>query len=448
MAISWMQRHKKWLIVTIWISTIAFVGAGFVGWGSYNYGKSDGAVAVVGDKEVPMADLQHEYSSLYAQYQNMFGGKFNQEMAKQLGVEQAALQRVINKYLLLNYAEELGLLTTNEEVIEELVKIPSFQKDGKFDKNTYIQVLKQNRRTAADFEAQLKQDILITKVQKIFALEPNTKELNNLGNILFSESKVSIKIIDGDEIKINPSMEELEKYYEEHKEQYKSPAGFEVAIKKIENLENTDQKEMKKVALREYLALKKEESTFSETKTIYDLTTLLDQESIETFNKASENEILKPFYKDENFYIVKKIKNITPQVLPFDAVKSQINKAYIIAQKEKELEEKAKQSLENFSGVDIGFVNRNSDVTIQGLSTEEINQVLESIFKSTKRTNYINLKDKVVVYKIEDTKLGSMDDQKEKLVLSTIQNYKSNAISEQLLEQLQNRYEIKSYMTE
>ena len=38
-----MQRHKKYLIVTIWISTIAFIGAGFVGWGQYSYGdKSSG----------------------------------------------------------------------------------------------------------------------------------------------------------------------------------------------------------------------------------------------------------------------------------------------------------------------------------------------------------------------------------------------------------------------
>ena len=36
--ITWMQRHKKWLVFTIWTCTIAFVGAGFVGWGAYNYG--------------------------------------------------------------------------------------------------------------------------------------------------------------------------------------------------------------------------------------------------------------------------------------------------------------------------------------------------------------------------------------------------------------------------
>ena len=45
--ITWMQRHKKWLIITIWISTIAFVGAGFVGWGAYDFGKSQGTIAKV-----------------------------------------------------------------------------------------------------------------------------------------------------------------------------------------------------------------------------------------------------------------------------------------------------------------------------------------------------------------------------------------------------------------
>ena len=59
--ITWMQRHKKWLVITIWISTIAFVGAGFVGWGSYDYGKQSGAVAVVGDREISVEEFQQEY---------------------------------------------------------------------------------------------------------------------------------------------------------------------------------------------------------------------------------------------------------------------------------------------------------------------------------------------------------------------------------------------------
>ena len=65
--ITWMQRHKKYLIITIWISTIAFVGAGFVGWGQYTYGDKAGAVAKVGNVEITMGELQKSYSRLYSQ---------------------------------------------------------------------------------------------------------------------------------------------------------------------------------------------------------------------------------------------------------------------------------------------------------------------------------------------------------------------------------------------
>ena len=82
--ITWMQRHKKWLVITIWISTIAFVGAGFVGWGSYDYGKQGAVVAVVGDREVSVEEYQQEYSKIYEQYAKMFGPMFSKELAEQL----------------------------------------------------------------------------------------------------------------------------------------------------------------------------------------------------------------------------------------------------------------------------------------------------------------------------------------------------------------------------
>ena len=114
--ITWMQRHKRWLVITIWISTIAFVGAGFVGWGSYDYGKSSGNIGVVGDKEIQVSDLQSEYNALYSQYQNALGETFNQEMAKQFKLEEMAYNAVVQKFLLINYANDLGLYSTDKEV--------------------------------------------------------------------------------------------------------------------------------------------------------------------------------------------------------------------------------------------------------------------------------------------------------------------------------------------
>ena len=92
--ITWMQRHKKWLVITIWISTIAFVGAGFVGWGSYDYGSKGGVVATVGNKEISVEEYQQEYSNLYNQYSQIFGASFNKELAEQLRLKDVAFSQL------------------------------------------------------------------------------------------------------------------------------------------------------------------------------------------------------------------------------------------------------------------------------------------------------------------------------------------------------------------
>jgi len=444
--IEWMQRHKKWLIVTIWISTIAFVGAGFVGWGSYDYGKSDSTVAIVGNKEVPLKDVQNEYSNLYSQYQQMLGGQFNKELAEQFKLEDAALQRVTQKYLILNYADELGLMATDKEVALELVKINAFFKDGKFDKTTYLNVLKQNRRTATEFEAQLKQDILVNKVQNLFETSLKPNELKNISSLIFSEDEVSIKIIDDKNIKITYSGEDLKKYWSENKENYKSESGFKIAYNKIENIEGKTKKEMKKVALREYLNLKKDKIQFKETKTIYESSTFLNVEDLKTITSSQENTVLKPFYKDNNYYVIKAIKKIQPQTLEYDTVKNKISTDYTIAKKSELLEQNADKILSNFTGKNIGYISRSNIPSINGLTDQERDEFIKDLFSATSILNKINLGSKVVIYKITNSKFAPYDQTQEQTVSETIGNLKASSLSASLLAKLATKYEIKSFM--
>ena len=444
--IEWMQKHKKWLIVTIWISTIAFVGAGFVGWGSYEYGKSSSTVATVGDKEVPLKDLQNEYGTLYSQYQRMLGDQFNKEMAEQFKLQEAALQRVTQKYLILNYADELGLLTTDEEVARELVKINSFFKDGKFDKATYLQVLKQNRRTAAEFEAQLKQDLLVNKVQELFQTSLTTNELQNISSLIYSEDEVSIKIIDDTNIKINYTLADLEKYWSENKDNYKSESGFGIKYTKIENIDGKTKKEMKKVALREYLSLKKNKSTFKETKTIFTSSDFLNPEDLKTVTSSKEGTILKPIYKDNNYYVIKAEKKILPKVLDFKSVKKQVTNDYTRIQKTMLLDREATKEVDNFTGKSIGYVSRSNIPTVKGLTEIQRDEFIKHLFSATKTVNKVNLGSKVVVYKITNSKLGKYDTANDQSIAQSIESLKASSLSSTLLAKLATKYEIKSFL--
>ena len=231
--ITWMQRHKRWLVITIWISTIAFVGAGFVGWGSYEYGKQGGVVAVVGDREVSVEEYQQEYSNLYEQYSKMFGTMFNKELADQLNLKDVAYKQVLQKNLILSYADSLGLDVTNEDIAKELVKYDAFIKDGKFDKDIYIKVSSQNRMTPKDFEESLKRGLLLQKVQTLFDLNPNSSEIENLSKLLFLEDDISIKILTKNDVTVELKDDELKKYWEENKNNYMSEVSYDLQTKEI-----------------------------------------------------------------------------------------------------------------------------------------------------------------------------------------------------------------------
>ena len=444
--ITWMQKHKKWLISTIWVSTIAFVGAGFVGWGSYNYGKSNDTIAIVGDKEVPLRDLQNQYNTLYAQYQQLFGGNLTKETAKQLGLEKVAFNSVIQKYLLLNYADSLGIIATNKDVAKKLVQIKAFQKNGKFDKNTYLSVLKQNRQTTAMFEKQLKDDIVIAKIQKIFASDLLPSEIKNLSKLLFSEDKVSIAILDINNIKIKISNEEIKQYWQKNKEKYKTNKGFKIAYVDIENIKSKNKQEMKKVALREYLKLKKNKSNFTKEIVLYENSDFLPPQELSKIFVATQNKVLKPIYNKDHYIVVKLISTIKPKALPYQEAKQMAKDDLIASKKEQIINQKINNMIQNFTGTDIGYISKYKTPTIKGLTKDEVSNVVKSIFNSQKSIDKIKFNDKVVVYKITDSRFVKYNKDKDGIILETMSDLKSNLVFANLLKQLQTRYAIQSFM--
>ncbi len=480
--ITWMQRHKKWLVITIWISTIAFVGAGFVGWGSYDYGSKGGAVAVVGDREVSVEEYQREYSSLYEQYARIFGEQFNQEMADNLKLRDAAYQMVIQKNLILSFADELGLDVTNEEIAKQLVAIPGFIKDGKFDKDTYIQVLNQNRTNPTTFEDSLKRDLLLQKVESIFQVQAQKGEIEALNKLLFSEDDISIKILNSNDVIVNVTDADVKKHWDSNKDNYKSQPAVELEFDevslvsenfteeeikdnyskfrmdykkedgKIKTLEEAKEdilkalnlKATKKVALKKYLKFKKGEEKFVNKGTIYTSSLSYGVENNKKVTDAIPGDLIKPFLVGDKYVIVKVLNKIAPKTLPFEKAKEAASNDYQKIAMGLALEKEASSQLKNFEGTNIGYVARDSFDKITGLNQQEALTFLNTLFSSTEKEGKISLGEKVVLYKINDTRLASYDASKDEAVKTTINNLLNQELMNNLVKNLENRYEVKS----
>ena len=463
--ITWMQRHKKWLVITIWISTIAFVGAGFVGWGSYDYGSKGGVVATVGNKEISVEEYQQEYSNLYNQYSQIFGASFNKELAEQLRLKDVAFSQLLQKNLLMSYGNSLGLMVTDEEIAKELINYEEFKVDGKFNKNQYVNVLQQNRMSPQEFENSLKNSILFQKVQALFSIEPTPNEIENISKLLFIEDDITYKILTLDDVDVNSVDEsELKKYFDENQNAYKSEVSYDLEIKefplsssnstqediknhfdkfksdykfedgklksfeeaKEEILKDLDENFSKKEALTLYLKLKKSEDNFDKKATYSENKIPFSAENVQKIKELKKEEILKPFFENNRFYIVKLAK-VNPSVnLTFEQAKAKV--------------------IEDFKGNEATAVNRASASKIKGLNEQEAIEFLAQLFASSTKEGIAKVGSKVVLYKIIDSRMASYDKAKDSFVRDEIKQVQNSDLLSNLLKKLENSIAIKTFM--
>ncbi|RAZ61230.1 peptidylprolyl isomerase [Campylobacter hyointestinalis] len=481
--ITWMQKHKKYLVVTIWVSTIAFVGAGFVGWGAYDLNSNRAtSVAKVGNRNISVQEFQQTYGDLYNYYASLSEGKFSTEQAEEMGLDKIALDKIIRENLFLNYADELGLDANNQDIIAYLMNDKSFQVDGKFDKNRYEETLRRARITPKDYENALKNKILLDKIFNALNLKATTSDLEMLSSSYFMKDRVALQIVKASSNDIVIDENELKKLWEKDKNKYLTKTEYFLDTKYISKLnldvnntvlmaffednrgnyrDSADKllsfeealesvkrdyilKNSRKFALEEYLKIKKGESNATEPMKIFE-----DAQNfpINELAKAQIGEVLKPFEYKDGFLIIKLQKVARPEVMSYENARSEVLKTYEEIKIREKLEERAKKALENFNGKDIGFITRDSRKSVDGLSETEFLSFVMKLFESQNKKGYVVLDGKAVVYNILEQELLNSDKLKEynSLLVQNIGAIKNAQLQQDLLDTLQKRYDVELY---
>ncbi len=478
--ITWMQRHKKYLIVTIWISTIAFVGAGFVGWGQYSYGDKAGAVAKVGEVEITMGDLQKAYSNLYSRYSQMFQGDFDEERAKSFGLQQQALQQLTNQALVLNLAASYDLQVSDEELLNEIKSQKFFFKDDSFDKTIYKQVLSKNNLTVSDYEANVRKQLLIQKTFSLLPMEVNKNESNILDTIMRIADKINYKVLSNDNISVNASEEALKSYWENMRQNFMTEVSYEVKYIKqdkvsgsyddakineyYENnkilfkdkdgkilslddaksavIEKLNEKATKDMALRTYVAYKKGKLADDVKVSSTTISASKNPFSDEALNKISQLSVMSPFLKpvlvNGEYYTFELIKTNPSVAKSYEEAKSSVKPMYIQEQKKSKMLELAQNSVATFKGKTSDFITSRDSDKLSELSKEDANEFLMKLFTKEQKRDYIVLESgKVVLYNILEQKLLDKSDEN---IGDSIAQLKSAMFNEGLIKNLQNKY--------
>ncbi|CAM4089147.1 peptidylprolyl isomerase [Campylobacter armoricus] len=484
--LTWMQHHKKYLVITIWISVIAFVGAGFVGWGSYDFNTDrSNSIAKVGKEKISYEEFNLKYSQLFNYYSQLNNGNYTQEQAKKDGLDTLAINELIQEKLLLSYAKTLGLEVSEEEVAYDLAHQKIFHNaSGVFDKKLYYSILSRNNYTSKAYEKLIHDELLLKKINMILNLQVKNEELDMFGASFLMQDRLKIQVIHAsnnivineDELKqtweknkelyktqknyelatyfLKPNEEkiddkELQTYYDENKNNYKDFSGKILSLEQSKNQIIKDMKlaKLKLKANENYVALRKNELSFDQNISISDADIYYPLELIQ---KSKEGDFIKPF-KFKDGYMIAKIVKINPaQIMSFEQAKNEVKKLYIKEKTKSLLEEKAKLALENFQGIDIGTYSRDSTKTAkvgEMMNDTEFSEFLMQVFDSNKIKSYVLFDNKAVVYEIiEQTLENKNKEEIYKIIIEqSARQTKQSLLKEELLKKLIELYPIQRY---
>ena len=489
--IGWMQHNRKYLIVTIWISTIAFVGAGFVGWGSYSMSRSSNVLATVGEFEVTNGNVNTEYSRLFSLYSQRMGTQMTDALAKQFGLEQQALQNVINRKLILAYAYDLGFYPLKREILEQIKNMSNFQRDGVFSQTIYYDTLNKAGLSPRVFESSIGDDVMVSKAVKSLGFKNSKLEESGIELMYNLEDLLKIKIIESKNIKITTNNKNLQEYYNQNKDKYMTTIAREVEIIKVpyidikssgkdlkahfektkhlyrdrdgkidsfasakENVQkDINYQATKEVANKIFYELKNNKRKYESIISVSKNDKRFSQSTINKIFSYNVGTFVKPIAVVD-YMMVGYIRGIKqPQQKTFNQAKNMLKDDYIKSERVKKLHALSKKKIKpsQYKSLDYVSITNMKPLNTIGFNDELASRFIQELWASDKKESYIILDDKSIVYKIIDqryknNKIQSLDDiSKLSDISEQYSNNRNSSFQNDLITKLRQKYKIISH---
>jgi peptidyl-prolyl cis-trans isomerase D len=215
---------------------IALICVPFALWGINSYFEGGGGsndVAKVGGQTISDTQLQRAYNNRFRQLQQMMGKQFDPDTIKPQVLRKQVLHSMIQRSLLIQYANEQGYRVTDGEVLAYLQQMPVFQENGKFSPQKYHQLLQQNGMQAQAFEDQIRQALLVQQLQKGLqgATLVTQTDVKQAWRFQHERRAVSFLVFHAGHYQkqAQVSQDQIEKYYRSHKQAFSAPKQVKLA---------------------------------------------------------------------------------------------------------------------------------------------------------------------------------------------------------------------------
>lgn len=230
----------------VWI-LMGMLMLGLAGFGAVNLSGTVRTVAQVGDEDVSVdayvRELQREIRAVEAQT----GQPMQMSQARELGLDQRALARLVSLAALNNEVAQLGVSIGDANLQKEIVGIQAFQgPDGSFDREAYRFQLEQIGMTETEFEEDLRKETARTIVQSAVmdGVEMPAIMTKALADYVLARRSFTVATLSPDALTTpipEPTDAEIQAYYDANTDRFTLPRTKKItyAVLSPEMLQDT-----------------------------------------------------------------------------------------------------------------------------------------------------------------------------------------------------------------
>ena len=153
-----LRGKKSSLLIKV---VLVVITIGFSIWGieSYLFTRVDSSVANVDGTDISQDQFRQRFDENRQRMMQMMNGQVDASFFERPEMKRQVLDQLINERVLLGANRDLGVSVTDDRIKREILAIPAFQKDGKFDVDTYKMLLTARGMSALSFDSMVRENL-------------------------------------------------------------------------------------------------------------------------------------------------------------------------------------------------------------------------------------------------------------------------------------------------
>ena len=228
MALALMRRHKRWLYVFLWLVIAAFIILYIPAFQDEGRGTPGEAVVTVGGLPVSVGEFQRTYYRQRQMYDRLYQGRLDENMLRQLGIEEQVLEGLVTERLVELETKRLGIAVSDEAVGRAIATSPEFQVDGAFvGKDEIRRRLDLQGLSEEDFGESLRRQLLRQSLESLVGAPVSVSDAEVEREFRRRNEQVKLEYVlaDADRFRaaVQPTEDEIKARFEAKKDAYRIP---------------------------------------------------------------------------------------------------------------------------------------------------------------------------------------------------------------------------------